>query len=139
MHKVTPEDTAEYKCGATIEAKTYPPTSSEFLLQCFNGRCNAQKLGLSRWVVGQLPKRKWGEIWGRPNQAVEGWGICYKEGWDRDMIVLLSFVLLSASLLFGVLWTTLRDDIQGAFGVASWMVATGGAMMAVIATQVESM
>lgn len=55
------------------------------------------------------------------------------------MIALFGFVPLSASLLFGVLWTTLRSDIQGAFGVASWMVAMGDAMMAVIATQAESM
>jgi hypothetical protein len=133
--RVEPKLTAEYDCDASITG-TYPPVPPDFLLQYFNSE--DERPELDPWIVGLLPKRRWGELWGRPNQPAEGWGIYYKEGWDPDTIVLFAFVLLSASLLFGVLWTTVRDDIQGAFGLSSWMVAMGGAMMAVIATQAES-
>ena len=93
---------------------------------------------MSRWIVEQLPKRKWGELFGKPEQPAEGWGIYYKEGWDTELIAIVVFLLLSASLLFSVLWTALRDDIQGAFGVGSWMVGIGGALLAVIFTQPDS-
>ena len=47
--------------------------------------------------------------------------------------------LLLTSLIFGVVWTKEKDDIQGAFGVASWIVGVGGALLAVIVTSVNSL
>lgn len=81
---------------------------------------------MSRWIVEQLPKRKWGELFGKPEEPAEGWGIYYKEGWDTGLIAIVVFLLLSASLLFSILWTALRDDIQGAFGVVrGWSGSVG--------------
>lgn len=134
--KVEPIDTAEYHCQP-VPPKTFPPVPPEYLLSLFT--CHDKPHPMSRWIVEQLPKRKWGELFGKPDQPAEGWGIYYKEGWDPGMIAIFVFLLLLASLLFGVLWTTLREDIQGAFGVASWVVAIGGALLAVIVTQVDNM
>jgi hypothetical protein len=133
--RVEPTDTAEYHCQP-VPPKTFPPVPPEYLLSLFT--CQEQPHQMSRWIVEQLPKRKWGELFGKPEQPAEGWGIYYKEGWDTGLIAIVVFSLLSASLLFSVLWTTLRDDIQGAFGVGAWMVGIGGALLAVIVTQADS-
>ncbi|KAF3032468.1 hypothetical protein E8E12_003449 [Didymella heteroderae] len=133
--RVEPADTAEYHCQP-VPPKTFPPVPPEYLLSLFT--CQEQPHQMSRWIVEQLPKRKWGELFGKPEQPAEGWGIYYKEGWDTGLIAIVVFLLLSASLLFSILWTTLRDDIQGAFGVGAWMVGIGGALLAVIVTQADS-
>lgn len=53
----------------------------------------------------------------------EGWGVCFIEGvsWSRGC--LFGLVGVMASTMFGVAWTVLKDDIQGGFGVASYMLA----------------
>lgn len=133
--KVEPLATAEYQYHP-VPPKTFPPVPPEYLLSLFT--CQEKPHQLSRWIVEQLPKRRWGELFGKPEQPAEGWGIYYKEGWDTGLIAIVVFLLLLASLLFSVLWTTLRSDIQGAFGVGAWMVGIGGALLAVIVTQADS-
>ncbi|UPX10023.1 uncharacterized protein EKO05_0000699 [Ascochyta rabiei] len=134
--RVEPINTAEYQCYP-VPPKTFPPVPPEYLRSLFT--CHKEPHPMSTWIIQQLPKRKWGELFGQPDQPAEGWGIYYKEGWDPGMIAIFVFLLLLASLLFGILWTALRSDIQGAFGVASWIVAIGGALLAVIVTQVDNM
>ncbi|KAF2621164.1 hypothetical protein BU25DRAFT_463894 [Macroventuria anomochaeta] len=133
--KVEPCDSAEYQCHP-VPPSTFPPVTPEHLNSLFT--CQEQPNQISRWIVNQIPKRKWGELFGNMNQPAEGWGIYYEEGWDPARIAIVVFVLLSGSLLFSILWTTLKDDIQGAFGVGAWMVGIGGALLAVIVTQVDS-
>jgi hypothetical protein len=92
------------------------------------------------WILKQLPKRICGQLQGRIGQPAEGWGIYYQEGWDRDVITLAIFVVFAvASLLFGVLWTTFQYDVQGAFGVSAYMVATCAVLIPVVVTRVEKM
>lgn len=52
-----------------------------------------------------------------------GWGIQIVEGWIIRRIWLLTLTLfLFGSLVFGVCWSVFQQDVQGAFGVASYMV-----------------
>ncbi|KAF3045542.1 hypothetical protein E8E12_009520 [Didymella heteroderae] len=134
--RVEPTDTAEYHCQP-VPPKTFPPVPPEYLLSLFT--CQEQSHQMSRWIVEQLRKRTWGELFGKPEQPAEGWGIYYREGWDTGLIAIVVFLLLFASLLFSILWATLKDDIQGAFGVGAWMVGIGGALLAVIVTQADGM
>lgn len=88
------------------------------------------------FVLEQLPKRTNGELRGSTTQPVEGWGIYYEEGWNIDLILgIVLVVFLLASLLFGILWSCLRLDIQGAFGVSSYMVTASGILIAWIANR----
>lgn len=90
------------------------------------------------WILDQLPKRTCGELYGKVGQPTEGWGIYYKEGWDRDKITLIVFILfVSGSLLFGALWSKFKMDVQGAFGVSAYMVAACGILVSLIATRVD--
>ncbi|KAK6430517.1 hypothetical protein LTR95_013328 [Oleoguttula sp. CCFEE 5521] len=52
----------------------------------------------------------------------EGWGICFIEGVSWPKVCIFGLVGVVFSTAFGVLWTVLKDDIQGGFGVASFML-----------------
>nr|OQO31028.1 hypothetical protein B0A51_03734 [Rachicladosporium sp. CCFEE 5018] len=52
----------------------------------------------------------------------EGWGICFIEGISWPKVCGLGLVGVVLSTAFGVLWTVLKGDIQGGFGVASFML-----------------
>ncbi|MCJ1407014.1 hypothetical protein MMC19_001084 [Ptychographa xylographoides] len=53
-----------------------------------------------------------------------GWGVHFVEGWRYNVIWLLAFiVLLFSSLVFLICWAVLQHDIQGASGVAAYMLA----------------
>lgn len=52
-----------------------------------------------------------------------GWGIHIVEGWIilRLWLLVMLFIVIG-SLIFGVCWTILKSDIQGAFGVSAYIV-----------------
>ena len=90
------------------------------------------------WILQQLPKRICGKLQGQAGQPAEGWGVYYQEGWDRDLISVMIFsVFLVASVLFGALWSVFKFDIQGAFGIAAYMVAVCAALISLIAMGVD--
>ncbi|KAF1366089.1 hypothetical protein EJ07DRAFT_170862 [Lizonia empirigonia] len=62
--KVEPLDTTEYQCQP-VPPKNFPPVPPEYLLSLFT--CHDSPHPMSRWIVDQLPKRKWGELFGRPD------------------------------------------------------------------------
>jgi len=65
---------------------------------------------------------------------VEGWGIYYQEGWDGDIIKLVIFMMfLIGSLLFGVLWSCFKMDVQGAFGVSAYVITAGAIFIQLVA------
>lgn len=82
------------------------------------------------WILQQLPKKIGAELDSDEAEMLQAWGIFYREDWDWMRIwVVLGVAFFPPSLLFGILWGILRQDIQGAFGVASWWMA--GATIAV--------
>lgn len=90
------------------------------------------------WILDQLPKRTCGELKGKAGQPAEGWGIYYQEGWDKDIITLVVFaVFLVASLVFGVLWSKYKMDVQGAFGVSAYIMAACGIAISLVAMRAD--
>lgn len=133
--KVEPSPTAEYRCIPGPPA-TYPPVPPEYLSSLFT--CPTDAHQDDTWILDQLPKRTCGELQGKIGQPAEGWGIYYQEGWDRDMIALVVFLIfVLASLLFGILWSKFQFDVQGAFGVSAYMCTASGILVTLIATRVE--
>lgn len=56
-----------------------------------------------------------------------GWGTHLVEGRVVARVWLLVLILfLVGSLAFGICWAALQRDVQGAFGVAAYIVALGG-------------
>jgi hypothetical protein len=74
-------------------------------------------------ILDLLPRRTRGElqVTGTP---VEGWGIYYQERQDISSTLGTMFtVFFLASLLFLVLWTVFKGDIQGGSGVSAYIIA----------------
>lgn len=94
----------------------------------------------STLVLRQLPKRTCGDLASECSEVVEAWGIYYKEDWNwRKIWWILSLGFFPPSVLFGILWGALNHDIQGAFGVASWWMATGALVLGLVATRPGAM
>jgi hypothetical protein len=128
---VEPAPQAQYRC-VPGPPETYPPILPDFLLHLFTSpSCiNADET----WVLDQLPKRTCGQLHGAPRQPAEGWGILYDEGWDIRKIAWIYLVFgVFGSFLFGVLWSLVRRDVQGAFGISAWWITAGGSVIAILA------
>jgi len=60
-----------------------------------------------------------------------GWGLQLVEGFLAERVwAMIAGLFVCGSLAFAIAWSTMRDgDMQGAFGVAGWMVAVAGLMI----------
>ncbi|KAH6094468.1 hypothetical protein HBI65_125610 [Parastagonospora nodorum] len=127
--KVEPSPDAEYRCAPAGPLDIWPPVLSEELMHMLTSpQCITPK---ETFVLEQLPKRTKGELIGTIGRPAEGWGIHFQEGWDFDLLIgLVLAVFLLASLLFAVLWSHFKLDVQGAFGVSSYMVTASGIFVA---------
>ncbi|KAA8626372.1 hypothetical protein PtrSN002B_002616 [Pyrenophora tritici-repentis] len=137
-YKLVPSGAAEYSCRKTSPPGTWPLVGPSHLAHML--KCPLQINEKQIWIFNLVPKRNWGELSGRPDEPAEGWGFYFEEGWDFDVVVNIAFVVfMLASLLFGVLWTVLKSDIQGAFGVSSYIVTLSGLVIAFAVRQAGKM
>ncbi|WQF89879.1 hypothetical protein CDEST_14893 [Colletotrichum destructivum] len=93
----------------------------------------------STLVLQQLPKRTCNRLFQQQMQAaevVEAWGIYYKEDWDWERIWwLLGLAFFPPSMLFGILWGVLKQDLQSAFGIASWWMTGATIIFGIVGTR----
>ncbi|XP_014557166.1 hypothetical protein COCVIDRAFT_69160, partial [Bipolaris victoriae FI3] len=136
--KVEPSQDAEYRCSPPGPLAIWPPVLSQDLMHMLSSpQCIHED---ETWVLDQLPKRTAGELQACVGKPAEGWGIYYKEGIDFDMIIGVVFaVFLLGSLLFGILWTVLKRDIQGAFGVSAYVVTAISVFVTWVATRAKNL
>jgi len=84
-------------------------------------------------ILNQIPKRMCGKLGACGQVLTEGWGLYYEEDWNIGLAVLIiAGMVILVSLLFGICWTSLQSDIQGAWGVSSYMVTTGALVVALL-------
>ena len=98
-----------------------PPVGENLMAHYFHHPEDATK----RFITCLAPKRRKNKLEICPRLGTNvGWGIEIVEGWIMGRIWLLDLAFfLVGSLVFGVCWTILKKDVQGAFGVAAYMVA----------------
>lgn len=136
--KSEPAPNAEYRC--TIDEQDLgagPPVDPKFLLHMLKSRsCINQD---SKSIFNILPRRICGQLNGGDLKPAVGWGIYYEEGLNADVVINIALaILVLGSLLFGILWSVLEMDIQGAFGVSSYMVTASGIVIAWVASQAKN-
>jgi hypothetical protein len=89
-------------------------------------------------VFDQIPKRLGGRLGGNPDRQNYGWGVYFKEDYDWDKILAVELIgVVLGSLLFGLLWSILKQDMQGAFSVATYWLTTWNVLLACIARQFQ--
>jgi hypothetical protein len=90
-------------------------------------------------ILNQLPKRNCGKIQATGQVSAKGWGLYYEEGWNIGLIIVVIVgITIPASLLFGICWTIARTDIQGAWGVSSYMVTTCALVVAFLSITIRT-
>ncbi|KAL8984667.1 MAG: hypothetical protein Q9205_001429 [Flavoplaca limonia] len=105
-----------------IPAETIPPIGSNHMMHLYDHPEHAE---VEATCVDKIPKKLREKLRLYSNQGTRlGWGICFDEGLNWFMVWVLGSIGLLLSMVFGLLWTCLRDDMQGGFGVAACMMMT---------------
>jgi hypothetical protein len=100
--------------------ETIPPLGEEYLLHRFHTPHDGQEDVL---CLEQLPKRlKKKPERGKTPDNYTAWGVQFVEGpYFTKIYTCLAVMLGGGSLLFGVLYWSIKRDIQGAFTVAGYV------------------
>ncbi|KAK5015915.1 hypothetical protein LTR16_003441 [Cryomyces antarcticus] len=94
-------------------ADLIPPVGSQYLLHLFE---HPEDYDRERTAYLRMPKKR-----GRLDAGV-GYGISLVEGFLADRVwAFIVIIFVVGSLAFAVTWTCVKQDIQGAFGVAAWI------------------
>lgn len=104
-----------------MPAEFEPPIGKNLMKHLYDHPDHAYELPI---CFARVPRKLHEMLFYKPQaDRNEGWGVCFIEGVSWSRVCLFGFIGVVASTVFGVAWTMLRDDIQGGFGVASYMLA----------------
>ena len=117
-----PEDKKDEYRYNPVPAEIIPPVGENHMLHLINHPTHAEEDG---FVLDRIPKKLRERLLVCPSRGTGlGWGIYFIEGWHLSIITIVAFtVLLAGSLAFLVCWSVLKHDVQGASGVAAYIVA----------------
>ncbi|OSS43563.1 hypothetical protein B5807_11731 [Epicoccum nigrum] len=132
-----PMGSGEYDCSPSGPPDTWPPVCPEFMMHMYHSpQCIAED---DTSILEQLPKKMHCKLDETTGVPPDGWGLYFQEDIDISTIIAVIFIsLFVASLLFFILWTILKDDIQGASGVSAYIVAVASMAGIWIATKSKS-
>jgi hypothetical protein len=132
-----PMGSGEYDCNPSGPPDTWPPVCPEFMMHMlYSPSCITED---DSSILEQLPKKIDSKLEETTGSPPEGWGLYFQEDLDISAVIGVIFmVLFFASLLFLILWTMLKDDIQGASGVSAYIVAVASMLGIWIATKSRS-
>lgn len=119
-----------------IPAETIPPIGKNHLMHLYEHPDHADDVP---FCLERIPKKLRGQLKLSPLQApgLLGWGVYFAEGFNWPKFWVFGSVILSLSVLFGVCWSTLRQDIQGGFGVTACMMVAVTFTTGVVQAAVE--
>jgi hypothetical protein len=125
--------TTEYHCEP-IPAGTIPPIGKHYMTHYFHKWHHVVPTSIR--LFNQIPKRLANRLEAKPDDSEVGWGIYFHEGWHWEAVFgLLLLVGFTGSLLFAILWSVFKQDVQGAFGVASYWITAATLLIAFIAAR----
>lgn len=88
-----------------------------------SSECVAEK---QKWILKQFPKKIRGKLSAQLDGPVQGWGIHLKEGRNKRKILFFITLNLLMVFIFGVVWSAVKKDVQGGFGIAAcWITILG--------------
>ena len=117
-----PEDKKDEYRYNPVPAEIIPPVGENHMLHLINHPTHAEEDG---FVLDRIPKKLRQRLLVCPSRGTGlGWGIYFIEGWQVSIITIVAFaVLLAGSLAFLICWSVLKHDVQGASGVAAYIIA----------------
>jgi hypothetical protein len=125
---IPPSDVPDYKYSP-VPLHPLPPMPEEVFLHYLEYG-DIDHIHKDKYWLARLPTRLKSRIIEAREVPVWGWGIHIVEGPNRPVIFWITMVTIFASMLAFVLWTSLREDIQGGAGLGSLILALPPVIMA---------
>ena len=90
-------------------------------------------------VFLRTPKKKKQRLVVCPQRGVStGWGLQLVEGWVAGKLWLLALLfLVLGTIIFGICWSVLKKDLQGAFAVSAYTVALVGLVVGAVQAHIN--
>lgn len=113
-----------------------PPVGENLMAHLLYHPDEANELGI---ICLRAPKKRKEKLTVCPRQGTcLGWGLHFVEGWVAFRVWFLILAIFSfGSLVFGVCWTVLKHDLQGAFGVSAWILTLIGIVLGTLQAGLE--
>lgn len=118
----------EYCCrpAPEVKPKYEPAIGSQRLTHYFlSPQCVE---ATQKTILAQLPKRL-GHLRALNDKEEIGWGIHFQEDWHWRTVYFVVILVALFSLVFGIVWSITKGDIQGAFTVSSFCLTLGSLLL----------
>ncbi|KAJ2998137.1 hypothetical protein NUW58_g418 [Xylaria curta] len=100
---------------------TIPPIGSNMLMHLFE---NPEHADVTLFLYNRFPKKLRAQLEACPLKGSSiGWGVEFVEGVDWHIVFAVSCLGFLFCLIFAVAWAATKGDIQGGFGIASFLLA----------------
>ena len=111
-----PENRDDYRY-CPIPAEVIPPVGENILMHLYDHPEDADD---DAFCLDRVPKKLRERL--TYSQRI-GWGVSFSESLNVKKICIFGLLGLFLSAAFGVAWSINRDDVQGGFGVAAFVLA----------------
>ncbi|KAL5345654.1 hypothetical protein ACLOAV_009408 [Pseudogymnoascus australis] len=115
---IPPPENPNY-CYAPVPVDLIPPVGENRLIHLFNNPDCAEDVLA---CLDRFPKKLKEKLACGDKVVVTGWGIDLEEGVCSKKTAIVYMVCVLVSSIWGILWTVLGHDIQGAFTVSAYMI-----------------
>lgn len=117
-NNIPPPENQDYRY-APVPVDLIPPVGENRLMHLFdNPDCAEDVLA----CLDRFPKKLREKLACGDKAIASGWGLDLEEGVCKKKTAVLYMVCVLASSIWGILWTILGHDIQGAFSVSAYMI-----------------
>ncbi|KAF8860598.1 hypothetical protein BDZ45DRAFT_309778 [Acephala macrosclerotiorum] len=113
-------------CPVDVTIDTYLPEMA-FWHQFYNPHdC------IDGWWLNRLPTKLTTRLVFTPESLSVGWGLHIEETLNFGAATILFVGIVLCSCLISLIWSVLRDDVSGGFGVGSFLTSVGSIVLTML-------
>ena len=120
MTNVLPPETRDDYRYRPAPPEFIPPVGENLLMHLYE---HPEDAGDDSFCLDRIPKKLRERLVHPQRGRGVGWGVYFNEGLSLKKMCIFGLLGLFFSALFGVIWSVKRDDVQGGFGVAAFLMA----------------
>lgn len=119
-----------------LPAETNPPIGPNLLAHLLEHPGHAEVLPV---LYRKSPKKLRAKLEACPQKgSAAGWGIEFVEGLNWFTIFLCGCMGFLAALLSAIIWSVVRNDVQGGFAIAGFMLAFLGFCLGIARLEIQT-
>lgn len=135
MTNVLPPETRDDYRYRPAPPEYMPPVGENLLLHLYEHPEDADD---DAFCLDRIPKKLRERLVRPQRSSGVGWGVHLNEGLNPKKMCIFGLLGLFFSASFGVIWSVKRDDVQGGFGVAAFVMAALTFTIGIVQATVES-